>query len=316
LAQRDPRIRVLREERQGASVARNMGVEHATREWVHFLDADDWVMPSFLDEVGAAIDAAGAPVDLVYTGARRFTTDGRWQQDMYTPEPVDLFSIFTRFNGFPTAACVVRRSLVREVGGFDPGLRTCQDWDLWQRVTRATDRVVRIPAALARYRLRPGSSSMNGEQLLADGLCVIERGHARDPRVPNPVARYAEGAAPGKRGRAKLDFLCWTAGLVLGAGQQATRLLSTLGDLAVAESDIDVNMVAQNILHAATLTTADPAATLAPVWEDLKWRIEAFLCRLEEKIGLPGFSAESLAVLEKRAKGPANADEASTGVTS
>ena len=315
-AERDPRIRVLRGERGGASVARNVGVEHATSEWVHFLDADDWVVPSFFEQVSAAIAGADQAVDLVYSGGRRFTSDGRWAQDMYTPEPGDLFSIFARFNGFTTSACVVRRSLVLEVGGFDPDLRTCQDWDVWQRVTRATDRVVRIQSPLAQYRLRAGSASMNGEQLLVNGLRVIERGHAPDPRVPSPLARYAEGAPRSQLGRAKLDFLCWAAGLTLGAGRQATPLLSTLGELTVDAGDIDVRMVAQNILHAATLTTADPAATLAPVWDDLEVRIRAFLAGLEEKIGLPGFCSESFAVLEKRAKGQANADEAAVRVTS
>ncbi|HJU65507.1 MAG TPA: glycosyltransferase [Gemmatimonadaceae bacterium] len=302
-AERDARIRVLHGQRQGAAVARNVGIEQATMQWLHFLDADDWVVPSFLDQVTAAMPAAGHAVDLVYSGARRFTTDGRWVHDIYTPEPDELFPLFARFNAFTTGACVVRRALVLDVGGFDPALRTCQDWDLWQRVMRTTDRVAHIPSALAQYRLRQGSASMSGEQLLADGLRVIERGHAFDPRVPNPLPRYADGAPRSQLGRAKLDFACWCAGLTLGAGRQPAALLSRLGDLDVHAEDIDLRMVAQNIVHAATFTIPDPAATLAPAWNHLEARIRAFLLGLEERLGIEGFSGESFAAVERMVKG-------------
>lgn len=39
----DDRVRVLHQENQGVSVARNRGMEEATADWIMFVDADDWL---------------------------------------------------------------------------------------------------------------------------------------------------------------------------------------------------------------------------------------------------------------------------------
>lgn len=39
----DPRIKVITVNHKSASVARNIGLEHATGQLIHFLDSDDWI---------------------------------------------------------------------------------------------------------------------------------------------------------------------------------------------------------------------------------------------------------------------------------
>lgn len=50
-AKQDNRIRVFSKENGGVSSARNLGLDNAIGDWIVFIDSDDYVLPSFLDEV-------------------------------------------------------------------------------------------------------------------------------------------------------------------------------------------------------------------------------------------------------------------------
>lgn len=50
-ARRDNRIRVIHQENQGLSAARNAGLDQATGEYVAFVDSDDAVLPSYIEEL-------------------------------------------------------------------------------------------------------------------------------------------------------------------------------------------------------------------------------------------------------------------------
>lgn len=47
-ADKDTRIKVIHTENQGRSVARNVGLNNATGDWVVFIDSDDWVGSDYL----------------------------------------------------------------------------------------------------------------------------------------------------------------------------------------------------------------------------------------------------------------------------
>ena len=71
-AQRDSRIKVLNQENQGLSVARNNGIAQATGEYVSFIDSDDFIHLEFLETLYQAIiqsncDIAGCDFLKVYS---------------------------------------------------------------------------------------------------------------------------------------------------------------------------------------------------------------------------------------------------------
>lgn len=47
-AKRDPRVRVIHQPNAGISHARNVAVQNAQGEWLAFVDADDWLEPTYL----------------------------------------------------------------------------------------------------------------------------------------------------------------------------------------------------------------------------------------------------------------------------
>ena len=54
-AQKDPRIKVIHQENQGQSAARNLGLTMVKGEFVSFLDSDDEIKPTFIKELLAPL---------------------------------------------------------------------------------------------------------------------------------------------------------------------------------------------------------------------------------------------------------------------
>lgn len=55
LAQTDSRIQVIHKENGGSSSARNVGIAHATGEYLGFVDSDDYVEPTMYEELYGAV---------------------------------------------------------------------------------------------------------------------------------------------------------------------------------------------------------------------------------------------------------------------
>ena len=127
-AERDARFRVITQCNGGESAARNSGIALARYDWLLFLDADDWISPRHLERMTNEL-ISDPELDAVHCGYARVASDGTLVVEKYPPPTGDLFSTLARRAAFPVHACIVRRSLVEEVGRFDISLRTSPDWD-------------------------------------------------------------------------------------------------------------------------------------------------------------------------------------------
>ncbi|MCB8926165.1 MAG: glycosyltransferase family 2 protein [Ardenticatenaceae bacterium] len=229
-ATRDPRIRLLCQKNQGACLARNAGLEMVQHEWVMFLDADDLLLPQHLQRI-TAVALSDSSLDAVHSGWARLTPDGNVYDEDYCQETGDLFALMACRCAFPPFTCIVRRRLAAAVGGFDPNVRSNQDWDFWQRVTRTGAQFGRVPEVLGYYRIRAGSiSSSNPETFFADGLAVIAQGHTADERIAHLQPVHANGRNPADISQVRLMWVCWSAGLLLGRGEDPRVLLAQLSD--------------------------------------------------------------------------------------
>lgn len=295
-AARDPRIRVLSQPQRGVSAARNAGWAAARAEWLLFLDADDWIAPDHLERMLRVV-RADPSLSIAYCGWAGVAADGTVLQRGPTPRAGDLFEVLACGCLFTINSCLIRRALVQQLGGFDPALKTCEDWDLWQRVARMGLPFGIEPMLVAPYRWREDSASTDGRQMLMDGLRVMARGHAADPRVPNPAPQYRNGLPADHLPAAQFYLLAWCAGLAIGSGRDARPFLELLP--AKPLQGLDPVGIAEGMFDAGLMTMRQGPPSWLTRWPGMAARIGAFADALEGRLGVPGFSGALQRALER-----------------
>lgn len=312
IALQDSRIQVAIETQQGASLARNCGIKLAKFDWLLFLDGDDWIAPQYLEKMTKAI-ALDPTVDGIHCGWMRVTADGRYTSGKNGPHKSDIFIILSRYCTFTIHSCVIRKSKVEAVGGFEP-LHSCQDWDLWQRIARSGAKFAAIPDVMAFYRMRPGSISNSGTQCFLDAMRIVTLAYAPDPRVSNPLPAYANGLKTKDIQTKKLILSAWFAGLLIGRGQNASHLLKLI------ENNFDPNLnpytIANSLFESTLISAGKINSDWYQIWPNVENLITDFLVALENQSGTVALATRTRRILERLIlENTANQDEITIGNT-
>lgn len=145
LAMRYPVI-VLRQGNQGVSAARNNATQFATGEYLLFLDADDLLLPDALAGLHRALDEAGPNMAFAYGQLQYFGE----KNSIFASRAFDP-DYLSRENYIP-ACSLIRSEVFKQVGGFDRGFDTREDWELFVRLWHAGWRGVHLPRPVLKYR--------------------------------------------------------------------------------------------------------------------------------------------------------------------
>jgi cellulose synthase/poly-beta-1,6-N-acetylglucosamine synthase-like glycosyltransferase len=188
---RDPRARLLQKENGGVASARNAGIHASKGEFVAFIDADDLWHPTKIAKQMAILLSAGPSMALVYAPFRLIDAEGKVLTSQRRVS-VNGWVLYRHFhanlvgNG---SSILVRKSVVEELGGFDPALRAagaegCEDLLLQLRIA-ARYQFGEVPEYLIGYRRRPGSMSSNAEQMLRSGMLALRTALAECGHIPH-----------------------------------------------------------------------------------------------------------------------------------
>lgn len=132
----DKRIKIFNQENQGASSARNLGVEKANSKWIALLDADDhWYSNHLLELYKCILKFSDADV---VSNAYEIKLSEDYTKSINISREIpnevvlikDYFSYSFKDALFWTSTIAFKKECFQEIGGFDINLKTGQDLDL------------------------------------------------------------------------------------------------------------------------------------------------------------------------------------------
>lgn len=185
LAERDPRLRLLRQANAGVSVARNRGVAAGRAPLIAFLDSDDLWHPDKLDchverhQSDAGLGVSFARVEFLSPGGRLTGTIASHACRALTPADFLCENPTTT-----TSNWVLRREVFEAVGGFIPEMSYSEDLEWLLRVAcQGRWRVELIDRVLTYYRTSDGGLSASLDRMDRGWLRLVEEARRYAPSL-------------------------------------------------------------------------------------------------------------------------------------
>lgn len=147
-------IKILTQENQGLSKARNNGIALAKTDYILTLDADDFFEPSFIEKAVRILNN-DATVGIVSCGFRTFNKISYELKKIYTKDSVleDFL-----FGNRCLSGSMFRKVCWSEVGGYDESMNYgYEDWEFWISVTSHGWKMQAIGEILYNYRKKETS---------------------------------------------------------------------------------------------------------------------------------------------------------------
>jgi glycosyltransferase involved in cell wall biosynthesis len=169
LAEKDSRIKIISESRQGIVYALNKGLEHAKGMYIARMDADDTALPQRLEKQVSHLNEnpdVGLIASLVnYIGDEElqygFFEYVKWNNRLITYEDISL----NRFVESPLVhpSVMFRRELTEKFGPYRHG-DFPEDYELWLRFLHGGVNMSKLPEPLLDWRDSPERLTRNDER--------------------------------------------------------------------------------------------------------------------------------------------------------
>ncbi len=163
-----PWVRIVETEgQQGPAIARNIGIEASRAPLFALLDADDWLMPTFLERCMEVQRKEGG---YIYTDWFQIGKDGA--HEVKRCQDYDMGDLLTK-GFYHTITGLYPREAWQAVGGFDPDSGGWEDWDFVFALATREYCGTRVPEPLFCYRYWSGQRREDGYAQSGDNAKLL-----------------------------------------------------------------------------------------------------------------------------------------------
>jgi len=179
----DNRIKLIEQNNQGLSAARNSGVKNAIGERLIFLDADDFFYDNALEVISNAAKVSDDKTLIQYGYAYLTENKETVLRKVLPVQKKQLIpDIFYGVPG-PCHTIAISKNLAEQCGPFDITLKSLEDWDFWIRAVKCGAKIQTIQQSLVYYRYVKNSMSRNAFVMYESFKKVANRAPHIDDRV-------------------------------------------------------------------------------------------------------------------------------------
>jgi glycosyltransferase involved in cell wall biosynthesis len=162
------RIHYVEKPNGGVATALNRGIEEMTGDFFSWLSHDDLYVPTKVAVGVGALWRCPNPCRCVpYSDYAVFTGNSKKTTPVLLPQvqPADFRYFITTQNVLHGCTLLVPKAAFDEHGGFNPALRTTQDYDLWFRMAASVN-FVHVSQVLVKARSHAGQGSLAMSDLM------------------------------------------------------------------------------------------------------------------------------------------------------
>lgn len=147
---KEPRLRYFYQENQGLGEARNKGIREAKGKYICFIDSDDYIEPTYLEDLYDAILKEKA--EIAYCGMRRVTKENKILEEFMQSED-ELWSFEQ------PSACnkLYKTSLFSDYHIYFPAKTLYEDLGTIPKLLMVSKKNVQVPKILYNYFVNEGS---------------------------------------------------------------------------------------------------------------------------------------------------------------
>jgi glycosyltransferase involved in cell wall biosynthesis len=184
-------VNFVSEKDGGIGDAWNRAIRRAKGKIIGSIDSDNRLAPEVIERV-IRIFNENPDYAVIYAGCDMINADGS-HNSRWMPQEFDFLKLLSCDLVPPWSTAFFNRSICDGYLNFDPGLKTCVDYDIWLKAS--TLNIKRIPEYWGETRISSKSMTCRPEsyeQFCRDKICALHRflNSSFEPAVANSLFRY------------------------------------------------------------------------------------------------------------------------------